>query len=205
MSAACHDHDDYESTYRPILWTVFSINAAMFVVEIVAGQMASSVSLQADALDFLADSANYLIALFVLSRSILWRASAALLKGVAMGAFGLYVLIYSAYQAISETIPAAPVMGSIGALALIANVVSAVLLYRHRSGDSNMRAVWLCSRNDAIANVAVIVAAGLVYLTATGWPDLVVGFFMAALSLHSAWQIIGHATEDLRTYPGAAE
>lgn len=205
MSADCHDHDDHASTYRPILWTVFVINAAMFLVEVVAGQVAGSVSLQADALDFFADSANYLIALFVLSRSIRWRASTALLKGAAMGAFGIYVLIYSAYQAMAETVPAAPVMGSVGVLALIANVVSAVLLYRHRSGDSNMRAVWLCSRNDAIANVAVIVAAGLVYVTATGWPDLAVGFFMAALSLYSAWQIIGHATGELRTIPGAAE
>lgn len=205
MSAHCHDHDEHASTYRPILWTVFVINAAMFLVEVIAGQMAASVSLQADALDFFADSANYLIALFVLSRSIRWRASTALLKGAVMGAFGIYVLLYSAYQAMGNTVPAAPVMGSVGTLALIANVISAVLLYRHRSGDSNMRAVWLCSRNDAIANVAVIIAAGLVYLSASGWPDLAVGFFMAILSLHSAWQIITHATGELRTTPSAAE
>lgn len=204
MSDHCDDHDHMIS-YRPILWTVFFINAGMFLFEASAGQLAGSVSLQADALDFFADAANYLIALFVLAKSIQWRSGTAMLKGVAMGVFGFYVLGFSLYQALSDAVPVAPVMGAVGTLALIANVVSAFLLYRYRDGDSNMRAVWLCSRNDAIANVAVIGAAGLVYMTAAGWPDLAVGFFMAAISLHSAWQIIRHAQGELSMAGTAAE
>ncbi len=203
MSDHCGEHD-HMIAYRPILWTVFFINAGMFLVEASAGQLAGSVSLQADSLDFFADAANYLIALFVLAKSVQWRAGTAMFKGAAMGAFGLYVLGFSLYQALSDVVPAATVMGSVGALALVANVVSAFLLYRYREGDSNMRAVWLCSRNDAIANVAVIMAAGLVYVTATGWPDIAVGFFMAVISLHSAWQIIRHAQGELSLAASAA-
>ncbi len=194
-----HDHSrDLDGVYRNVLWIVFGVNAAMFCVEAAAGAVAGSVSLQADALDFLADAANYLIALFVLGKAITWRAGAALLMGAAMGVFGVYVLGYSAYMASIGGIPEAPVMGVVGTMALLANVGSAVLLYRFRDGDSNRQSVWLCSRNDAIANVAVIGAAGLVYLTQSHWPDLAVGFFMAALSLHSAWQIIRQATGELR-------
>lgn len=208
MSAYCdhhgHDHGDPERAardrqYRKILWIVFTINAVMFGIEIVAGALAGSVALQADALDFFADAANYLVALYVLDRSIRWRAGAALIKGGAMGVFGLYVLGFSVYQAFSGAVPEAHVMGLVGTMALAANVVSAVLLFRHRSGDSNRQSVWLCSRNDAIANVAVIIAAGLVFLTASHWPDLLVGFFMAALSLHSAGQIIRQARSELKT------
>jgi len=199
MSAGCHHHHEIDSTkYRNVLWIVFGLNAGMFAVEIIAGAMAGSVSLQADALDFFADAGNYLVALFVLERSIRWRAGAALIKGIAMGVFGIYVLGYSAWSIYSGTVPLAPVMGVVGTMALIANVSSAILLFHHRDGDSNRRSVWLCSRNDAIANVAVIAAAGLVYLTASHWPDLIVGFFMAALSLHSAGQIIRQATGELR-------
>ncbi|MGE0668226.1 MAG: cation transporter [Sphingomonadales bacterium] len=194
-----HDHaHDLDGVYRNVLWIVFGVNAAMFGVEAVAGAIAGSVSLQADALDFLADAANYLIALFVLGKALTWRAGAALLKGAAMGVFGLYVLGYSIYMASSGDIPEAPVMGIVGTMALLANVGSAVLLYRHRKGDSNRESVWLCSRNDAIANVAVIGAAGLVYLTRSHWPDLAVGFLMAALSLHSAVKIIRQASGELR-------
>lgn len=210
MSACCggddhghggHGHDhahDLDGVYRNVLWIVFGVNAAMFGVEAVAGAMAGSVALQADALDFLADAANYLIALFVLGKAITWRAGAALVKGGAMAVFGLYVLAYSAYMATTGTLPEAPVMGIVGAMALTANVGAALLLYKFRGGDSNRQSVWLCSRNDAIANVAVIGAAGLVYLTHSHWPDLAVGFLMAALSLHSAWQIIRQATGELR-------
>lgn len=206
MSGCCGGHDhhghahdhDMTGVYRNILWIAFGINAAMFGVEAVAGALAGSVALQADALDFLADAANYLIALFVLNRSIQWRAGAALVKGGAMGVFGLYVLGYSAYTATTGGVPEAPIMGVVGAMALVANVATAIMLYRHRKGDSNRQSVWLCSRNDAIANLAVIGAAGLVYLTQSHWPDLAVGFFMAALSLHSAWQIIRQARGELR-------
>ena len=205
MTAQCsHDHGDPERAardmdYRNILWIVFAINAVMFGIEIVAGALAGSVALQADALDFFADAANYLVALYVLDRSIRWRAGAALLKGGVMGLFGFYVLGFSLYQLFSETVPEAHVMGIVGTMALMANVVCAVLLFRHRAGDSNRQSVWLCSRNDAIANVAVIIAAGLVLVTASHWPDLLVGFFMAALSLHSAGQIIRQARGELKT------
>jgi Co/Zn/Cd efflux system component len=181
-----------------VLWTVFAVNAAMFVVEAVAGAFAGSVSLQADSLDFLGDAANYLIALYVLGKAVTWRAGAALLKAGAMALFGVWVLGYSVWMAMTGGIPEAPVMGVVGAMALLANVGSAVLLYRHRAGDSNRESVWLCSRNDAIASVAVIVAAGLVYLTQSHWPDLAVGFLMAVLSLHSAWKVIRSATGELR-------
>ncbi len=210
MSAGCcggdddhghggHDHArDLDGVYRNVLWIVFGVNAAMFCVEAVAGALAGSVSLQADALDFLGDAGNYLIALFVLGKAITWRAGAALVKGGAMAAFGVWVLGYSAYMATTGGIPEAPVMGIVGALALVANVGAALLLYRHRKGDANRESVWLCSRNDAIANVAVIGAAGLVYLTQSHWPDLAVGVLMAALALHSAGQIIRRATGELR-------
>ncbi|MEN3976331.1 cation transporter [Emcibacter sp. SYSU 3D8] len=206
MSACCggghdsgHGHDhDLDDVYRKVLWVVFGVNAAMFCVEAVAGAIAGSVSLQADALDFLGDAANYLIALFVLGKAVTWRAGAALLKGAAMAVFGVYVLGYSAYMAMAGGVPEAPVMGIVGTMALAANLGSAVLLYRHRTGDANRQSVWLCSRNDAIANVAVIGAAGLVYLTHSNWPDLAVGFLMAALSLHSAWLVVRQATGELR-------
>ncbi|MBI1180114.1 MAG: cation transporter [Alphaproteobacteria bacterium] len=204
MSGCCgndhdHDHDlNLDGVYRKVLWIVFALNAAMFGVEAVAGAVAGSVSLQADALDFLADAGNYLIALYVLGRTIRWRAGAAMFKGGAMGLFGLYVLGYSAYMASTGRMPEAPVMGAVGALALVVNVTSALLLFRHRGGDANRRSVWLCSRNDAIANVAVIGAAALVFLTRSHWPDLVVGFLMAALSLQSAFQVIRQATGELR-------
>ncbi len=209
MSAGCcggghdhgHGHDhahDLDGVYRNVLWIVFGVNAAMFCVEAVAGAVAGSVSLQADALDFLGDAANYLIALFVLGKAVTWRAGAALLKGGAMAVFGVWVLGYSVWMAMSGGIPEAPVMGVVGTMALMANVGCAVLLYRHRKGDSNRESVWLCSRNDAIANVAVIGAAGLVYLTHSHWPDLAVGFLMAALSLQAAWQVIRRATGELR-------
>ncbi len=209
MSAGCcsgnddhgHGHDharDLDGVYRNVLWTVFGINVVMFCVEAVAGAIAGSVSLQADALDFLADAANYLIALFVLGKAITWRAGAALLKGGAMAVFGIWVLGYSAYMAATGGLPEAPVMGIVGTLALVANVGAAMLLYKYRGGDSNRQSVWLCSRNDAIANVAVIGAAGLVHLTQSHWPDLAVGVLMATLALHSAGQIIRQATGELR-------
>lgn len=198
-----HDHcqvDIHQAStpaYRRVLWTVFVLNAAMFGVEIIAGALSRSTSLQADALDFLGDSANYLVALFVLGRSVVWRAGSALTKAAAMLGFALYVLGYSAWQMLSGVVPEAPVMGVVGSLALLVNVGCTFLLFGHRNGDSNRRAVWLCSRNDAIANVAVIAAAGLVALTGTLWPDAIVGVFMASLALHSAWEILHHARADL--------
>ena len=190
------------SGYRRVLWLVLAINVVMFFMEGVAGLMAGSVSLQADALDFLGDAATYGITLYVLDRPLRWRASAALLKGGAMALFGLGVLGNAVYRALVLALPAAGIMGSVGALALVANVVSAWLLFRYRDGDSNRRSVWLCSRNDAIANLAVIGAAGGVYLTGTGWPDLAVGVLIAGLALISAIQVIRQASAELRAVPG---
>ncbi len=146
--------------YRRVLWTVLVINASMFAGEVFAGVIANSIALQADALDFLGDAASYAITLMVLGLTIKWRASAAILKGVSMGLFGLWVLGLTLYHAIDPYLPTATIMGGVGFLALTANVLSALLLYRHRRGDSNMLSIWLCSRNDAIANIAVIAAAG---------------------------------------------
>ncbi|NQU56933.1 MAG: cation transporter [Rhodospirillales bacterium] len=199
--AGCCSHDvDREAlvgTYRRVLWIVIAINATMFFVEMAGGLIGGSISLQADALDFLGDSATYLITLIVLSMSLRWRAGAALLKGASMAMFGIWVIGYSIYHVIYPGLPSASIMGGVGFLALVANVVSALLLYRHRSGDSNMRSVWLCSRNDAISNIAVIIAASGVWATHTGWPDLFVGCIMAALALSSSYQVIRQARGEL--------
>lgn len=187
-----------ESVQARILWIVLAINITMFVVEVASGLIARSMALQADALDFLADSANYGIALFVLGRSVRWRATTALLKSATMCGFGLYVLGLTAYRVTAGGLPDAAVMGSIGALALLANVVCAGLLYRFREGDSNLRAVWICSRNDAVANLAVIAAAAGVMGTATAWPDLAVALLIAALALTGAVQVGRLARAELK-------
>jgi len=202
MPGCCHCDADPSATvgaYRRALWVVIAVNASMFVVEMTGGLIAGSVSLQADALDFLGDSATYGISLAVLSMSLRWRAGAALVKGGSMGLFGVWVIGNSLYHALYPGLPSAPIMGGIGFAALVANVASALLLYRHRRGDSNMRSVWLCSRNDAISNVAVIIAASGVWATSTGWPDLAVGAIMATLSLSSSYQVIRQARSELAT------
>jgi cation diffusion facilitator family transporter len=196
MACSCHCETDNSAAvgaYRRVLWIVIAINATMFVVELTGGLIAGSVSLQADALDFLGDSLTYGISLAVLAMSLRWRAGAALVKGASMGLFGVWVIGTSAYHVFYPGLPSAPIMGAIGTAALIANVTSALLLYRHRQGDANMRSVWLCSRNDAISNIAVIIAASGVWATATGWPDLVVGAIMAILALSSSYQVIRQA------------
>ncbi|MHA1600606.1 MAG: cation transporter [Alphaproteobacteria bacterium] len=192
---------------RRLLWIVLVINAVMFVVEAASGWQAESLALQADALDFLGDSANYAIALFVLTRSVRWRAGSALAKGFVMVGFGVFLVGASVYHAMAGSAPEASVMGTIGLLALFANVVSAVLLFRFRAGDANLRAVWLCSRNDAIGNLAVIAAAGGVFLSGTAWPDLAVGLGMAALAVWAGASIIRQARGELRgaTNPAPAE
>ncbi len=187
--------------FRTILWVALVINAVMFVIEGVAGLGAGSVSLQADALDFLGDAANYGLSLFVLARPLRWRAGASLLKGATMALFGIWILGLAIYKAFVLGLPSALVMGSVGMLALAANVVCAVMMFRFRDGDSNLRSVWICSRNDAIGNVAVLAAAGAVFFTATPWPDLAVGAVMAALALSGAWQIIRQAMGELSSGP----
>ncbi len=181
-----------------VLWMVLGLNAAMFVIEIVASWYAGSTALLADAIDFLADSATYGITLYVLARSARWKAGAALIKGLAMGVFGIGVIGVALYRAYDPALPEAAVMGGVGALALAANAGSALLLYWHRGDDLNMRSVWLCSRNDAIANIAVIAAAGAVALSATAWPDLAAGALIAGLELSAAYAITRQALSELR-------
>lgn len=205
MGAGCCQHDCHGTTqrFRRVLWAALVINAVMFVVEVVAGMAAGSSSLQADALDFLGDAANYGVSLFVLGMSLRRRAMASLLKGATMGAFGLWVMGDTVIHALNGTVPQSEVMGAVGIAAFIANVAVAVMLYAFREGDSNMRSVWICSRNDAIGNLAVLAAAGGVFTTGSGWPDFAVAGIMAALALSGATQVLRHALAELRYSPAA--
>jgi len=190
--------------WRRVLWFAFAINAAMFLVEIIAGVGAESRALQADAIDFLGDAGNYAISLAVVSMALVWRARAALLKAATMLAFGIGVMIVTVWSVLAGTEPHAETMGIIGALALAANVTVAMMLYRFRSGDSNMRSVWICSRNDAIGNVAVLLAALGVFGTGSAWPDLLVAFVMAALAISGSLSVFRQARGELRNPEGAA-
>ncbi len=187
-----------DATYRRVLWIALLVNGGMFFVEIVASFFSGSVSLQADALDFFGDAANYGISLFVLSMSLRARASAALFKAGCMAVFGLFVLGHAGYRAVAGIVPDAGTMGIIGVVALAANVGVAVLLFRFRSGDANMRSVWLCSRNDALGNIAVILAAGGVFATSTRWPDLAVAVLVAGLAISAAWHVGRVALQERR-------
>ena len=189
--------DGADARYKRILFIVIAINFTMFVVELAAGFSANSQALKADALDFLADSATYALSLYVIGMSLRARARAALFKGLSLAVLGLWVLISTAYQVLVLGLPKAEVMGAIGFLALAANLASVFLLLRYRDGDSNVRSVWLCSRNDAIGNVAVIIAGFAVWLTASAWPDLVVAAIMASLFLWSSSRIVLQATAEL--------
>ena len=191
--------------WRRALWIALIVNAGMFLVEFGAGFAGRSVSLWADAADFLGDAGNYAISLAVAGLALQWRARAALLKGATMGLFGLGVLATAVWNATQGGVPHAPTMGAVGLLALIANVGVALMLFQHRSGDSNMRSVWLCSRNDAIGNVAVMIAAAGVVGTRSAWPDLAVAGVMASLALWSAVQVIRQALGELRGGPEALE
>ncbi|SFI47016.1 cation transporter [Jannaschia pohangensis] len=196
MSASCghsHDFDGTSRAYRRRLWAVIAINAAMFAVEVIAGQVAQSQALMADAADFFADAVTYAISLAVIGSSLRVRASAALFKGVSLTAMGLWVAGSTLWQVWQDAVPEAAVMGGIGALALAANVASVLLLVAFKDGDANVRSVWLCSRNDAVGNVAVMVAALSVWGTASAWPDLIVAGLMATLFLSSSWSILRQA------------
>ena len=203
MSAHCHDHGhEHAATaaspaYRRVLWVALAVNLAMFFVEIGAGLAAQSVSLLADSLDFLGDAGNYGISLFVLGMALQWRARASLLKAASMGAFGAWVAVTTVQHALAGTVPAAPVMGMVGALAFAANLGVAALLYRWREGDSNMRSVWICTRNDAIGNLAVLAAAAGVLGSGTGWPDYLVAAVMSGLALVGAFQVARQAMAEL--------
>jgi Co/Zn/Cd efflux system component len=182
--------DGLDPRYRRILWTVIAINAVMFVVEIAAGHIAGSQALQADALDFLADTVTYGLSLAVIGRSVQTRSYAAILKGLSLSAMGVWVMGSTAYHVLVLGVPRAVIMGVIGVLALAANAASVFLLMRYKEGDANVRSVWLCSRNDAIGNVAVMGAALAVWGTTSAWPDLAVAGIMAGLFLMSSSQIL---------------
>jgi len=184
--------------YRRVLWAVLAINAVMFLIEIAAGLAAGSASLQADALDFLGDSANYAISLLVVGMALRYRASAALAKGATMGAFGLWVIATVIWHALHGTLPSAFTMGAVGITALVANAASFALLWAFREGDANMRSAWICTRNDVVGNLAVLLAAAGVFGTGTGWPDLVVATIMAALALQGAALVTRRAWGELR-------
>ena len=183
--------------YRKILWVALVVNLGMFGVEVIAGVRADSVSLLADSLDFLGDAANYGISLLVLGMSLTLRAKASLFKALSMLAFGVGVLIAAIWHLLSGQVPDAPTMGWVGSLALLANVGVAALLYAYREGDSNMRSVWLCSRNDALGNIAVLFAALGVFGTGSAWPDLLVASIMAGLAVTSSYQVMRHARQEL--------
>jgi Co/Zn/Cd efflux system component len=210
MGANCCSHEDQCATalrsgrYRKILWIALVVNFTMFVVEIGAGFTAGSVSLLADSLDFAGDAANYGISLLVLGMGVVARARASLFKALCMLLFGIAVLATALWHLVSGTVPSAPTMGVVGTLALLANVGVAALLYAYREGDSNMRSVWLCSRNDALGNLAVLLAALGVFGTGSAWPDLLVAGIMASLATSAATQILLQARGELKGEQGLA-
>lgn len=204
MSVHCCDHDTPKidaivnlPRYRKILWIALIVNAAMFLVEIGTGLQAGSLSLLADAVDFAGDALNYAVSLAVLASALAWRARAAMLKAISMMGFGLYVLGAAVWAVWHGGVPHATTMGVVALLALMANLVVAWMLYAFREGDANMRSVWLCSRNDAIGNVAVFMAALGVFGTGSAWPDLAVASLMAALALHGGWTVLRQARGEL--------
>lgn len=185
-------------SYRRALWIVLAINAGMFLVEIGAGLAAGSASLQADALDFLGDAANYGISLLVVGMALRYRAMAAFAKGVSMGAFGLWVIATVVWHAVQGTLPSAVMMGAVGFAALTANAVSFGILWFYRTGDANMRSAWICTRNDVLGNLAVLLAALGVFGTGAGWPDILVAATMAALALQGASTVLRQSVGEMR-------
>lgn len=205
MSEHCCEHDTPRleqianlTRYRRILWIALLINAAMFMIEVGAGVRSGSLSLLADAIDFAGDALNYAVSLAVLASALAWRARAAMLKALSMMAFGLFVLGQALWAVWNGGVPDAATMGVVAVLALVSNVGVAAMLYAFREGDANMRSVWLCSRNDAIGNLAVMAAALGVLGTGTAWPDLLVASLMAALALHGGWTVWRQAGGELK-------
>jgi Co/Zn/Cd efflux system component len=211
MSASCceqaQDPHRGDERYRRVLWAVLAINVAMFAIEVAAGLAAGSASLQADALDFLGDAGNYAISLFVVGMALRYRAMAACAKGATMGVFGLWVLGVTTWHAWHGTLPNALTMGAVGFAALVANAASFGLLWAFRGGDANMRSAWICTRNDVLGNLAVLLAALGVFGTGAGWPDVIVAATMAVLALQGAWTVLNQSRAELRisTSPTPAE
>jgi Co/Zn/Cd efflux system component len=196
----CHPADPHRgnAAYRRVLWAVLAINLVMFLVEIGAGLAAGSASLQADALDFFGDAANYAISLLVVGMALRYRAMAALAKGGTMGLFGLWIVGTVVWHLAHGTLPNAFTMGVVGVAALAANAASFGLLWVYRGGDANMRSAWICTRNDVLGNLAVLLAALGVFGTGTGWPDLIVATIMAGLALQGAAVVVRQAMGELR-------
>jgi Co/Zn/Cd efflux system component len=206
MSAHCCEHETPAphqivnlARYRKVLWIALSVNLAMFVIEIAAGVASGSLSLLADAIDFAGDALNYGVSLAVLSSALAWRSYAAIGKAISMMAFGLFILGQALWALWHGAVPDAAAMGAVATLALVANVSVAWMLYAFREGDANMRSVWLCSRNDAIGNLAVIAAAAGVFGTGSAWPDLLVASLMAALALSGGWSVLRQARREMRS------
>ena len=195
-----HDFSDAARSprYRRVLWVALWLNAAMFFVEMIGGWGAHSSALLADAVDFAGDAGNYALGLYALSLGTVWRSRTAWLKGATMAGYGAIVLAVTLWRLAQGVLPEPATMGVIGLLALAVNLGVAVLLYAYRNGDAQMRSVWLCTRNDAIGNVAVMLAALGVFGTGTAWPDLVVAGVMATLFLNSARQIIQQARKEMQ-------
>lgn len=197
--AACGCHggvprfDGLEPRYKRVLWTVIGINGAMFVTEMIAGHLAGSQALKADALDFLADTVTYGLSLAVIGASLRTRATAALFKGLSLSLMAFCVLGSTIYHTLILGLPSAELMGGIAVLAFAANLASVLMLMRYKDGDANVRSVWLCSRNDAIGNVVVMIAAAGVWGTGVAWPDLGVAALMAGIFLTSSVQILKQA------------
>ena len=183
--------------FRRVLWLALAANFIMFIVELVASQIGDSMSLQADALDFFGDSANYAISLFVVGMALSARARASLFKGATMALFGTWVIGAAAYRALVGSAPEPMTMSAVAVLALLVNVSVAMLLFRFRNGDSNRQSIWLCSRNDAIGNLAVLIAAAGVFASASRWPDLLVAALIAGLSISAALQVVRLARHEL--------
>lgn len=199
MSAHCcaPSRPAVDPRFRKALWIALAVNAGMFVAEIAAAATSGSVSLLADAIDFFGDAANYALSLAVLGMALTVRSRAAVVKAACMGAFGVFVLGRAAWAATTGTAPEPVTMGAVGLLALAANVGVAVLLYAHRTGDANMRSAWICSRNDALGNLAVMLAAAGVFGTGSAWPDLAVAALMAVLAITGAGTVLRQARSEL--------
>ena len=208
MSASCcatPKKPAVDPRWRRALWIALIVNAGMFMVELTAGEIADSRSLQADALDFFGDAANYAISLGVAGMALAWRAKAALFKGLTLAALGAYVMVGALMAAVGGASPQPQIMGAVGLAALVANIAVAVMLYPFREGDANMRSVWICSRNDAIANVAVVAAAVGVFGTGSAWPDTIVAGIMATLGISGGVKIIRLAWEELQPTTSLAD